>query len=209
MTNSGTGMDIRSRRLLAALLCLVLASAGLDVPPVVAQGRGTLFACLHEFSNGISLPNDTITDPSTAGPRSCDPSDNLVPISWRLQGPRGARGLDGERGRRGPRGERGEAGEAGQTGPAGPAGVDGTLSTYAVIVPAPIESGTHMASEALCDPGDVATGGGFLTNGTILASDVGGDGAAGGWRSEARDDGEGASGVKTTVVCVDNPPLRR
>jgi hypothetical protein len=66
-----------------------------------------------------------------------------------------------------------------------------------------------MASEALCDPGDVATGGGFLTNGTILASGVGGGGAAQGWRSEARDDGQGASGVKTTVVCVDNPPLRR
>jgi hypothetical protein len=194
-------------RLVAAALCLVVAAAGLEAPAAVAQGNNTIFACRYTFTDGFTSPG-TILNPRVGGGPGCGNLNNVQPIQWQVRGPRGARGPAGEQGRRGPRGEKGEVGEDGATGPAGPAGVDGTLSTYAVIVPAPIESGTHMASEALCDPGDVATGGGFLTNGTILASGISGDGAAQGWRSEARDDGQGASGVKTTVVCVDNPPLR-
>jgi hypothetical protein len=65
-----------------------------------------------------------------------------------------------------------------------------------------------MASEALCDAGDVATGGGFITNGVILSSLIGGADARDGWRSEALDPESNASGVKTSVICVDNPPLR-
>jgi hypothetical protein len=193
-------------RLVAAALCLVVAAAGLDVPAAVAQGGNTIFACRYTFTDGFTSPG-TILNPRVGGGPGCGNLQNVAPISWQVRGPRGARGPAGERGRRGPRGEKGEVGEDGATGPAGAPGEAGVLSTYAVIVPAPIESGTHMASEALCDPGDVATGGGFLTNGIILASGVGGGGAAQGWRSEARDDGQGASGVKTTVVCVDNPPL--
>ena len=75
------------------------------------------------------------------------------------------------------------------------------------IRPAPIEGGTHFGAEALCDPGDVATGGGFVTNGAILTSLVGGEGRRQGWQSTATDE-EGTSGVKTSVVCVDNPPFR-
>jgi hypothetical protein len=196
-------------RLLVLVLCLAMGVAGLDVRAAVAQGGRTLFACRYNPVDGYSLPTDTIMDPRVGNPAPCGSWSNGHPISWQIRGPRGARGPAGERGRRGPRGEKGKAGEDGATGPAGAPGAAGVLSTYGVIVPAPIESGTHMASEALCDPGDVATGGGFLTNGTILSSSVGGDGAAEGWHSEARDDGQGASGVKTTVICVDNPPLRR
>jgi hypothetical protein len=80
------------------------------------------------------------------------------------------------------------------------------LRTYAVIRPAPIEVGARFAAEAGCDAGDVATGGGFITNGVILSSLPGADEDA--WRSEALDSEEGTSGVKTSVICVDNPPFR-
>lgn len=192
--------------LVAAALCLVVAAAGLDSPAAVAQGANTIFACRYTFTDGFTSPG-TILNPRVGGGPGCGNLSNAVPISWQIRGPRGARGPAGERGRRGPKGEKGKVGADGAAGPAGAQGAPGVLRTYAVIVPAPIESGTHMASEAACDRGDVATGGGFLTNGTILATRVS-DGTAQGWRSEARDDGEGASGVKTTVVCVDNPPLR-
>lgn len=195
-------------RALALALCLALAGWGVHVPPADAQGGGTIFACYYTNVDGYSIPEDTIMNPRRGSPPACNQLSNGAPINWQSRGPRGPRGSAGVRGQRGPRGERGEAGQAGSPGPAGTPGSAGVLSTYAVIVPAPIESGTHMASEALCDRGDVATGGGFLTNGAILASTVGGEGDAQGWQSEARDEGEGASGVKTTVICVDNPPLR-
>jgi hypothetical protein len=195
------------RRLLALALCVALAGAGLDVDPVVAQGASTLFACRYSPIDGYSLPEDTIMDPGVGAPRPCGQWSNGNPIQWRIRGSRGSRGPAGERGRRGARGEAGEAGEPGPVGPVGAPGTDGVLRTYAVIRPAPIEVGVRFAAEAGCDAGDIATGGGFITNGVILSSLPGGDDQRA-WRSVALDSEEGTSGVKTSVICVDNPPFR-
>ena len=191
-------------RAIALGLCLAILTMEAEPMGTVAQGGGTIFAC--RAGPRSSFPEGTILSPRIGGGPGC-PFDDLSPIQWQTRGDRGPRGPSGERGRRGPRGETGEAGEPGEAGAAGAPGTPGVLSTYAVIRPAPIEGGTRFASQALCDPGDVATGGGFITNGIILSSQPGGEDEQV-WHSEALDNEEGSSGVKTSVICVDNPPLR-
>jgi hypothetical protein len=54
----------------------------------------------------------------------------------------------------------------------------------------------------------VATGGGFVTSAVILSSMAGGVDGQAGWVSRAFDPEAGTFGVKSSVVCVDNPPFR-
>lgn len=207
-----TRIEVSARGLLGRALALGLGlaavGASVAVPDVAGQGSRTIFACRYTNTDG-SFPAGTILLPRLGGgPAPCPFPADMEPISWQTRGTRGATGPAGERGRRGPRGEQGTAGEQGPTGPRGEPGDDGVLRTYAVIAPAPVGGGTHMASQASCDPGDVATGGGFLTNGVILANRVGIAAGQEAWRSEALDSEGDLAGVKTSVVCVDNPPLR-
>jgi hypothetical protein len=206
VTRTETSVRGLPGRSLAVVLCMVLAWAGIDVSPVVAQG-GTIFACRYYLIDGYSIPEGTILNPRTSSPPNCDQLSNAEPISWRVRGPRGPKGPEGPRGRPGPQGEPGAAGPEGPAGLAGEPGAPGVLHTYAVIVPAPVTGGPVVAAQALCDAGDVATGGGFLTSGTIRSTIID-DAGDQGWRSEAVDPEDGAASVKSTVVCVDNPPLR-
>jgi hypothetical protein len=193
-------------RSLALMLCLAVVGVGIDLRIAAAQGGGAVFACRYTHEDG-SFPEGTILSPQSNGPPNCGAVSPSVPIQWQVRGPRGSRGPTGPQGRRGPRGEAGSPGGPGEAGARGEPGVDGVLRTYAVIQPAPVETGTYRAAQALCDAGDVATGGGFVTNGAILSSIVDGEGDQQGWSSTAFDEAS-SSGVKTSVVCIDNPPFR-
>ncbi|GFH36416.1 collagen-like protein [Streptomyces pacificus] len=74
------------------------------------------------------------------------------------QGPQGEQGEQGDRGPRGPQGEQGEQGDRGPRGPQGFQGEQGESGVFGAYVrvgePGPI-------SVVECDPGDIATGGGF------------------------------------------------
>jgi hypothetical protein len=190
----------------ALALCLVLACVGIDVTPMAAQG-GTIHACRYLNEDG-AFTVGTLYNVSVGSPLSCGQYQPAEPISWRMRGARGPRGPEGQRGRPGPQGEPGAVGPEGPAGPVGEPGAPGVLHTYAVIVPAPITGGPAVAAEAVCDAGDVATGGGFLTSGVIRSSFVSDAEGQSGWRGEAVDTEEGAASLKSTVVCVDNPPLR-
>lgn len=91
---------------------------------------------------------------------------------WNLQGGRGPRGAQGPRGPRGERGGRGEPGEPGEQGPQGASGAAGPSAgtTYAVTVSTQGAAGRLLVADAMCREGDLATGGGFETSGTILQS---------------------------------------
>ena len=147
------------------------------------------------FNPGASNCTDSSFGPSTL-------------LRFQTTGPRGPRGARGDRGQRGKRGERGEQGPLGATGSRGEAGADGALHTYTVTVAG--DGVTALSAQAGCDAGDVATGGGFLTNGTILASLDLSEEELEGWLATAtQQEPEVELGTKGHVVCVDNPPLRR
>jgi hypothetical protein len=82
------------------------------------------------------------------------------------EGPQGPQGPAGETGPEGPQGPQGPAGETGPEGPQGPQGPAGDPADYYVVEGTPLsfgngnETGTAFA---VCDPGDVTTGGGFTT----------------------------------------------
>lgn len=85
------------------------------------------------------------------------------------QGPAGPPGPQGPRGFRGPEGPRGQAGQPGsqgQRGPAGPKGEPGVVGAYMrSSISLTIPAGSEGSIGADCDPGDIATSGGFTTDG--------------------------------------------
>ncbi len=123
-------------------------------------------------------------------------------IRWNQQGAKGAPGAKGPRGKRGPKGK---PGEQGQTGPAGPKGADGAdveLRTYSLTETTSGADERLLQVAAMCDRGDLATGGGFETDGVILASlGVGGD-APTGWQAVAQANPE-TTELSAFVVCAD------
>lgn len=132
--------------------------------------------------------------------------DGLTKIVWNQRGERGAVGKAGERGRRGPRGRPGEAGADGPKGDPGPAGPQGPtldLVTYARSASTSGADGRLMTVTATCDEGDLATGGGFETDGTIIASLGQGSPSPTAWQAMALASSEGSSDLSVSVICAD------
>jgi Collagen triple helix repeat (20 copies) len=117
------------------------------------------------------------------------------------QGPRGPEGPPGARGAEGATGARGAEGPVGPRGPQGPAGATNVT----------LRSGTQGTGEAtaMCDPGEVAVGGGGLAFDPTLAflrssnPTPLGSATPTGWEVfAARLDGTGAIGTEAFVVCA-------
>ena len=123
-------------------------------------------------SNPVTLAQDgTEGPPGPPGPPG--PRGPAGPQGPR--GPAGPQGPQGPAGQRGPRGAEGPAGPQGPQGPAGPQGARGpsgaqgepgviggyVRSSIVLNIPA----GSDGSVFAACDPGDLATGGGFSTFG--------------------------------------------
>jgi hypothetical protein len=108
----------------------------------------------------------------TGSLRVIDPAKNQhclaleTPITWNQTGPAG---VPGPTGPAGPAGPVGPAGPAGDTGPAGPAGPQGPAGVAGVPIVRqgetvriyPSDVGNTGDVVARCEPGEVATGGGF------------------------------------------------
>lgn len=149
-------------------------------------------------------------------------------------GPKGPKGPQGERGTEGPRGPRGAQGPTGATGPLGPQGPrgpqgpqgdTGVLGGYvrsSILITIPVGSdGSVFAS---CDEGDMATGGGFITNGepgTLVVYEARPDDPAevapadgseaasllpSTYRVRAINDSTREGGLQAWVMCVDLAP---
>jgi hypothetical protein len=127
--------------LISALVTLMLAVAvtwTYAQPDVVAYN-----ACVNNASGTIHM---------VAEDEAC--SSNEERIVWNNQGPPGPQGEQGDQGPPGPKGDKGDKGDQGAP------GVLGFYTRSNTIFVDPSETGVV---EVACDPGDVATGGGFST----------------------------------------------
>lgn len=131
-----------------------------------------------------------------------------TPVSGEA-GPAGPVGPAGATGATGPVGPQGPAGATGPVGPQGPAGATGVAKTYmknATTVNGGV--GIGVLASVACDPGDIATGGGFdKVTGNANPPDSSfpvlniGTGMPGSWQCEG-----GPAGNICFVVCLDITP---
>jgi hypothetical protein len=187
-----------------ALAAAVVAALGLATLPAAAAAQ-QVHGCLdHVEGSGLIRAIAVGSGPA----RPCYSYE--TPIRWQQspgRGPRGARGPEGALGRAGRAGPPGSTGPAGAQGERGP---DGSLPLYRLESPCQACSGEDPPPEAAvsCDPGDVALGGGFITDGLILGSVALGVDTTVGWSAPAVVAEEGSNGTQAQIVCHDLPPLR-
>ncbi|MEM9315765.1 MAG: hypothetical protein AAGA95_14155, partial [Pseudomonadota bacterium] len=120
-------------------------------------------------------------------------------------GPQGPAGAQGDTGPSGPIGPQGPAGPQGEEGPQGPAGVLGFYSR--VVASNFVPDFQVVRVDAVCDPGDVATGGGFVfesaQTGWLVSTSAIPDGFTDRWRVEALHREDGPQQISAQVVCAD------
>jgi hypothetical protein len=181
-----------------AAFALALSMAATSLAATGAGAQGDIYTgCLSQGSlYNVAIGNEPYS--------VCDGG---AIIRWNQQGPSGATGRRGQRGQRGPRGEAGPPGQPGEQGPAGPAGAALELQTYAALAATSGSGGALLQVMAACDEGDLATGGGFETDGLILASLGIGEPSPTGWQAMAQANDE-ATSLSASVICADLPPLR-
>ena len=129
-------------------------------------------------------------------------------------GPAGATGPQGEIGPAGPPGATGATGSTGTTGTQGPPGPStiNTTNVYTVVGNTTTSTGFGLFSSiALCDAGDTAQSGSFVTNGTALIRSDKPLATENGWNATAERRlpalGPNEPGsVTADVQCFDNPP---
>ena len=190
----------RAQRLSASVGALLIGF-GLVVPPEQAAAQ--------RYS-GCLTPNGTLEQVRAAStPLAGRCTGGARAISWNEQGNTGPRGRAGPRGPRGRAGITGPSGPPGEAGPRGPAGPPLEFNTYALTATTAGDARQLLTAEASCDAGDLATGGGFETDGTVLASIGSGGDPPTAWRAAAQaQDGTVATTLSVYVVCADLPPLR-
>ena len=137
-----------------------------------------------------------------------------------LQGPPGINGANGAQGPPGTTGPAGSPGAPGATGSTGATGTQGppgpstinTTNVYTVVGNTTTSTGFGLFSSiALCDAGDTAQSGSFVTNGTALIRSDKPLATENGWNATAQRliPAQGPSepgSVTADVTCFDNPP---
>jgi len=198
------------KRLFGTILCASLVLA-LAPASVLAQQQYT--GCIIHYPIENIFYELWWVAPGPAPATSCAQArgaNSSVQISWQQTPPRGARGAQGAQGNQGPRGPKGETGVQGERGERGEQGEQGTFHVYSLQSPcqACSEAGASPAAELSCDPGDVALGGGFITDGLILGSLGTGGEKPTGWAAPAAVAAEDSNGTQAQLICHDRPPLR-
>lgn len=129
-----------NRRIAAALgtLAILGGAAGLASAAIPDSNDAEIHACLHKPTGMIRLIDKEAGE--TCGP-------GFTEITWNQTGPAGPVG---------PKGDTGAKGDKGATGDSG------LLSVYVKHEYSTIGPGGYGGSNAICDSGDVATGGGFM-----------------------------------------------
>lgn len=170
-------------------------------------------AALALLMLGLTTPAQAVA-PSPRAP--AEPSKAPVRGDDKCNNPYGVgavadNGKDRCKGKTGATGATGPTGPTGDTGATGPAG--STITYRRQGEPATAEPGTAAISFALCDPGDVGTGGGFNINGPwprILSSDPQEAGVPPflvvGWQVSVINQADEPVGIQAEAVCVDLTP---
>lgn len=181
---------------LASVIALLGSATGASLTTAAGDSYAACLSVYDELYN-VAIGN------SPAG--SC--ANGKAVIRWNQRGAKGAKGAKGQRGPRGRKGNDGATGPRGETGPRGAPGADLKLRTYTATAETSGSAGQLMQALADCDPGDLATGGGFETDGLILASLGVGTPSPAGWQAVAQANDE-ATTLSSYVICADLPPTR-
>ena len=120
-----------------------------------------------------------------------------------VRGPKGLKGRPGKDGKDGKDGNNGNNGARGATGSSGPRGPMANLVTYSVSASTSGSDGRLMTISASCDDGDFALGGGFETDGIILASLGQGAPSPTSWQAIALASTDETSELRVQVICAD------
>lgn len=158
---------MRIKVLIGLLVLVVIGLVALPVTWVMAQGGGTIQACVKDDklrSIGTSLTcghQETLLEWNVVGePGPQGPAGPQGPI-----GPQGEAGPTGPQGEQGPQGLQGEVGPMGPQGPQGlqgeigPQGLSGVLGFYNVTTDyVPLTTPIQVAQ---CNTGDKAISGGY------------------------------------------------
>ena len=188
---------------LAALIALsFFVVAGVALGP----GRGTGLAQSSTTYTGCLDSNGTLFNVATGDAPKFACRGRPI-MSWK------ASAISGPRGGRGPRGAQGRRGRIGETGPQGERGPQGRrgaqepmVVVYTMAGSSEGSGGRLMVAEASCRAGDVLTGGGFTTTGTLVGSTPLGGQTPTGWRALALADESSTSVVEAHAVCLDMRP---
>jgi hypothetical protein len=224
----------RNRLALAGILLAVLLLGSATWAVVYGSDSDLIHACVNKSSGEVKIvgPSDTckknwvplrwnmrgvrgdLGPQGPAGPQGdpgpMGPAGPQGPIG--PEGPGGPQGPQGETGPDGPPGPQGEAGPAGprgEAGPAGPQGPQGVLGFYKRSHPSrPIAPGASGGIAAYCDPGDLATGGGYYVasgspNVHVQRSSPSGDDS---WYVYVLNYSDATVYVYAHVVCADVTP---
>jgi hypothetical protein len=186
----------RTTGLLATAAGVALVATSVGASGAMAQGN-TYTGCLSQGT----LFNVAI------GSSPFSSCGSAALIRWNQRGEKGAAGAKGQRGRRGAKGDQGAQGPRGEEGARGVPGADLQLRTYSVSATTSGSEAQLLQIAADCDEGDLATGGGFETDGLILASLATGVPSPTGWQAIA-EAGESTTALTVTAICADLPPSR-
>ena len=125
------------------------------------------------------------------------------------QGPPGPQGPPGFNGTQGPQGIQGIQGPIGPNGTQGPPGPSGIANISFYSREGQIDDGDNpdelLTSIASCDSGDVAVGGGYITNTVTKILGSAPNDAQDSWVSSGIPDG-GTGSIIANVICFDSPP---
>jgi hypothetical protein len=187
-----------------AAMAMLLAAV-----PGAAAAQSQLTGCLDQAYERPGRIWQVNTGAAPTYP--CKPGSGLQQISWRTDPAKGAKGGRGPRGARGAKGATGDPGQAGAPGVRGERGEPGTFAVYSLMSPCQTctDAGATPAAATSCDAGDIALGGGFITDGLILGSMATGGDSATGWSAPAAVAAAGSNGTQSQLICHDLPPLRR
>lgn len=148
---------MRNKVLIGLLALLIIGLAALPATWVLAQGGGTIQACVK---------SDKLRSIGTG--LTCAPNETL--LEWNVMGQPGPQGPPGPQGETGPAGAQGEPGPMGPQGPAGPQGLQGpqgepgpagVLGFYYNFASSSISTSPSSTVIASCNTGDKVVGGGF------------------------------------------------
>jgi len=176
---------------------LALALLGVAALPAAAQNASKVFVGCGIPISDLQLLVVVVGEPNA----SCE---GYPRYTWNRQGSRGVKGAKGPRGNEGRTGKRGERGATGSQGASGVNGANGARVhvTYPSSATTTGSGGRLLVAEVSCRPGDLATGGGFTTDGTILSSiSIGGDSPTG-WRALALSDEDFETSLTVMAICT-------
>jgi hypothetical protein len=160
----------------------------------------------HKFDNDRKDHRDRDNSTGTQGPPGPQGPQG-PPGADGAQGPPGADGAQGPPGAdgaQGPPGADGAPGTPGEQGPPGPPGSNVLNPANFYEAFGDVDNTSPFSSTATCNPGDSATGGGYILSGiTLVTSNTA---AAGGNSWNVVGTGVGTSSLQASAQCYDNTP---